>query len=152
MTETNVVPETDAVPAVPGELLVRVQHFYAHQMQALDGGRFEDYAATFTKDGEFQHSPQAEPAVGRDGITAELVAFHKRFDNDPVRRRHWFNHIALTEQADGSYRSRVYALVVTVRPGGKPEIAPSCVVHDVLVIEGDTVLTRSRCVEHDQMF
>ena len=146
------MPESNVVPAVPDGLLARVQHFYAHQMQALDGNRFEDYAATFTKDGIFQHTPNTDPAVGRDGIVTELIAFHKRFDGDPVRRRHWFNHIALTPQDDGDVHSTVYALVVTVRPGGKPEIAPSCLVHDVLVVEGDSVLTRSRRVEHDQMF
>ncbi|MCX4906893.1 nuclear transport factor 2 family protein [Streptomyces sp. NBC_00878] len=143
MTESN---------AVLAELYARVQHFYAHQMQALDALRFEEYAATFTKDGTFQHSPGVEPAVGRDGIVAELVAFHKRFDDDPVRRRHWFNHIALVPQADGALRSTVYALVVTVRPGARPEIAPSCLVHDVLVVEDDAVRLRSRRIEHDQMF
>lgn len=137
--------------AVGPDVHTRVQHFYAHQMQALDGGRFTDYAATFTEDGTFQHSPGATPARGRDGIVAELVAFHKRFDGDPVQRRHWFNHIALEPQSDGSLRSTVYALVVTVRPGGKPEIAPSCVVHDVLVVTDESVLTRSRLVTHDQM-
>ncbi|MGW1911490.1 nuclear transport factor 2 family protein [Streptomyces sp. NPDC002076] len=134
------------------DLYAQVQHFYAHQMQALDGLRFEDYAATFTEDGTFQHSPGAEPARTRPGIVRELMEFHKRFENDPVRRRHWFNHIALEPQSDGSIRSTVYALVVTVRPGGKPEIAPSCVVHDVLEVAGDQVLTRSRLVTHDQMF
>ncbi|MFC8365537.1 nuclear transport factor 2 family protein [Streptomyces griseorubiginosus] len=134
------------------DLHALVQHFYAHQMQALDGLRFEDYAATFTEDGTFQHSPGAEPARTRPGIVRELVEFHKRFEGDPVQRRHWFNHIALEPQSDGSVRSTVYALVVTVRPGGKPEIAPSCVVHDVLEVVGDQVLTRSRLVTHDQMF
>ncbi|MFD8571787.1 nuclear transport factor 2 family protein [Streptomyces sp. NPDC059639] len=138
--------------AVRTDVYAQVQHFYAHQMQALDGGRFADYAATFCEDGSFQHSPGAEPAVGREAIVDELVAFHRRFENDPVQRRHWFNHIALEEQPDGSLQSTVYALVVTVRPGGKPEIAPSCVVHDVLVVEGDAVHTRSRLVTHDQMF
>ncbi|MFI9364417.1 nuclear transport factor 2 family protein [Kitasatospora sp. NPDC053057] len=139
------------VTSVRTELYSQVQHFYAHQMQALDGGRFEDYAATFTEDGTFQHSPGAEPAVGRAGIVAELVRFHERFADDPVQRRHWFNHIALEEQADGSIRSTVYALVVTVRPGGVPVIAPSCVVHDVLEASGDGVLLRSRLVTHDQL-
>jgi actinorhodin biosynthesis protein ActVIA len=130
----------------------QVQHFYAHQMQALDGLRFEDYAATFTEDGTFQHSPGAEPARTRPGIVKELVEFHRRFEGDPVQRRHWFTHIALTPRADGSLASTVYALVVTVRPGGKPEIAPSCVVHDVLEVSEGQVLTRSRLVTHDQMF
>ncbi|MGR6974170.1 nuclear transport factor 2 family protein [Streptomyces cynarae] len=144
--------QTFATPDVTTDVYSRVQHFYAHQMQALDGLRFEDYAATFTEDGTFQHSPQAEPARTRAGIVAELVEFHKRFDGDPVQRRHWFTHVALTPQSDGSLASTVYALVVTVRPGGKPEIAPSCVVHDVLEIDEGRVLTRSRLVTHDQMF
>ncbi|WP_328914234.1 MULTISPECIES: nuclear transport factor 2 family protein [unclassified Streptomyces] len=137
---------------VPTDLYARIQQFYAHQMQALDAGRFAEYADTFTEDGTFQHSPQAAPASTRLGIVAELVEFNKRFDNDPVRRRHWFNHIALEPQADGSIRSTVYALVVTVRPNAKPEITPSCVVHDVLTVDGETVLTRSRLVTHDQLF
>jgi actinorhodin biosynthesis protein ActVIA len=48
--------------------------------------------------------------------------------------------------------STVYALVVTTRPGGKPEIAPSCVVHDVLVRHEGGLRNRSRRVEHDQLF
>ena len=137
---------------VPTDVYSQVQHFYAHQMQALDNLRFEDYAATFTEDGTFQHSPQAEPARTRPGIVKELVEFHRRFEGDPVQRRHWFTHVALQPQPDGSLASTVYALVVTTRPGGKPEIAPSCVVHDVLEVTDGEVLTRSRLVTHDQMF
>ncbi|MEV7279138.1 nuclear transport factor 2 family protein [Streptomyces sp. NPDC093111] len=141
-----------SVTTVSTDLYSEVTQFYAHQMQALDSGRFEDYAATFTPDGTFQHSPQADPAAGREAIVAELVRFHERFADDPVRRRHWFNHVALTPREDGAFDSTVYALVVTVRPGGKPDISPSCVVHDVLVREEGGVLTRSRLVTHDQVF
>ncbi|MGH1553850.1 hypothetical protein ACRAWF_23320 [Streptomyces sp. L7] len=31
------------------------------------------------------------------------MEFHKRFEGDPVQRRHWFTHIALTPRADGSW-------------------------------------------------
>ncbi|GAA2430335.1 nuclear transport factor 2 family protein [Streptomyces macrosporus] len=151
-TTTPATATTPATPEVPTDLYVRVQHFYAHQMQHLDHGRFEEYAATFTEDGEFQHSPGVEPARTRPGIVRELVEFHKRFDGDPVRRRHWFDHIALERQEDGSVRSTVYALVVTVRPGGRPEIAPSCVVHDVLVDGPDGIRLKSRRITHDQHF
>jgi actinorhodin biosynthesis protein ActVIA len=131
-------------------LYAQIQHFYARQMQALDGRRFAEYAGTFTPDGIFQHSPDLEPARGRTEIVTVLVDFHRRFDNDPVQRRHWFNHVALVPRDDGSIGSTVYALVVTTRPGGKPEIAPSCVVHDVIVLDGDEPLLRSRRVTHDQ--
>lgn len=129
-----------------------VQQFYARQMQLLDARKLEAYADTFTEDAEFAHTPNREPARTRAGITHDLYEFHKRFDDDPVQRRHWFNMIDLEPQEDGSIISTCYALVITTRPGGKPEIAPSCVVHDVLVRDGDGLLmTRSRRVEHDQL-
>ncbi|GHB08602.1 nuclear transport factor 2 family protein [Streptomyces thermoviolaceus] len=139
-----------SVSTVRPDVYAQVQHFYARQMQALDAGRFADYANTFTEDGTFQHSPGAQPAVGRAGIVAELERFHERFADDPVQRRHWFNHVALEPLPDGSLSSTVYALIVTVRPGGTPKIGPSCVVHDVLEITEEGVLTRSRLVTHDQ--
>lgn len=133
------------------ELYAEVQQFYARQMQLLDGGDFAAYSRTFTDDGEFTHTPGREPARTPAGITRDLVEFHKRFDGDPVQRRHWFNHVNLEPQPDGSIVSTVYALVVTTRPGGKPEIAPSCVVHDVLVRQDGELRNRSRRVDHDQL-
>lgn len=142
-----------APPITPAgtALYTQVQHFYARQMQALDDCRFEEYAATFTEDGTFQHTPGTEPARTRKGIVAELHSFHERFRDDPVRRRHYFNQMVLDPQPDGSLRSTVYALIVRIRPGERPEVWPSCVVHDVLVVDGDTVLTRSRRIGYDQL-
>lgn len=135
------------------DVYTAVQQFYARQMHALDAGRFADYAATFTEDGEFSHTPGRAAARTRDGIARELQAFHdERFAADPVQRRHWFNMIHLVEQPDGSLRSTFYVLVVHSRPGERrPEIAPSCVVHDVLVHADGELLTRSRRVEHDYL-
>lgn len=133
------------------DLYVEVQHFYARQMQQLDARKLEAYADTFTEDAEFGHTPGREPARTRAGIVRDLQEFHKRFEGDPMQRRHWFNMIALDPQDDGSIRSTVYALVIKTRPGGTPEIAPSCVVHDVLVRQDGRLLTRSRRVEHDQL-
>ncbi|MEU5790171.1 nuclear transport factor 2 family protein [Micromonospora purpureochromogenes] len=135
------------------ELYTEVQQFYARQMRQLDERKLEAYAETFTEDAEFGHTPGREPARTRAGITADLYEFHKRFENDPVQRRHWFNMIDLEPQDDGSIRSTCYALVITTRPGGKPDIAPSCVVRDVIVRgEDGGLLLRSRRVEHDQLF
>ncbi|MFE1554153.1 nuclear transport factor 2 family protein [Streptomyces sp. NPDC058734] len=147
---TSMTTTTAGRSAVSADLYLRIQHFYAHQMQHLDSGRFEEYAATFTEDGEFQHSPGVEPARTRPGIVRELVGFHERFDNDPVQRRHWFNHIALELQEDGTVSSTAYALVVNVRPGGKPEITRSCVVHDTVVDGPEGILLKSRRVTHDE--
>lgn len=133
------------------DLYSEVQQFYAGQMQKLDGGDFEGYAATFTADGEFSHTPGSKPARTRTGIIDSLHEFHRRFENDPVQRRHWFNMISLNPRSDGTIHATFYALVITTRPGGKPDMAPHCVVRDVLVRQESGLLNRSRRVEHDQL-
>ncbi|MCP3759047.1 nuclear transport factor 2 family protein [Streptomyces sp. TBY4] len=134
------------------DLYAAVGQHYARQVQFLDSGKFEEYAATFTEDGEFQHTPSVPPARTRAGIVAELHSFNERFADDPVQRRHWFNMIDLSPREDGAFDAVFYALVLTVRPGVKePQVGPSCLVRDVLVIgDGGTVHNRSRRVEHDQ--
>jgi len=131
------------------DFYAEVQQFYARQMQTLDSGKLEAYADTFTEDGEFRHTPGREPARTRAGIIRDLYAVHQRFADDPQQRRHLFTMMNLDLQVDGSIRSTVYALVITTRPGGKPELVRSCVVHDVLVREDGGLRNRSRMVEHD---
>ncbi|MEV7088435.1 nuclear transport factor 2 family protein [Streptomyces sp. NPDC093085] len=138
---------------VSADLYVRVRQFYARQMQALDGGRYDAYAASFTEDGTFVYSPDAEPAVGREVIHEELVRFHERFESDPMRQRHWFDHIVLEPADDGSLTATFYALVVNVRPGGTPEFVTSALVHDVLVEEEDgATRMRYRRIDSDSVF
>ncbi|WP_063002511.1 MULTISPECIES: nuclear transport factor 2 family protein [Nocardia] len=131
------------------ELYAEVQQFYADQMQRLDNRDITGYAETFTEDAEFEHTPGRPPARTRAGIVSDLVEFHKRFDSDPMQRRHWFNMINLSPRDDGSIGATMYCLVVKIRPGAAPEIAPSCVVHDVLVRIDGELRTHSRRVTHD---
>ncbi|MEU5420540.1 nuclear transport factor 2 family protein [Streptomyces sp. NPDC001407] len=135
--------------AVDERLHSRVTQFYARQMQALDAGRFEEYAGTFTEDGVFQHTPGTEPARTREGILAELREFNKKYVADPVQRRHYFGQLLLEPQDDGTLRSTVYALIVRTRSGERPEVWPSCVVHDVITADDETVLLKSRHVSYD---
>ncbi|MEV6673545.1 nuclear transport factor 2 family protein [Streptomyces sp. NPDC051162] len=136
---------------VTAELYAEVQHFYARQMQALDNRVFKAYADSFTEDGTFQHTPGTEPARTRAGIKAELECFHEQYQGDPVQKRHYFNQIVLDANPDGTLTSTVYALVLRTRPGAdRPEVWPSCVVHDVLVRGADGILIESRHIDYDQ--
>ncbi|MDF3293361.1 nuclear transport factor 2 family protein [Streptomyces silvisoli] len=135
------------------DIYVAVSQFYGRQVQLLDSNRFEEYAQTFTADGEFQHTPGVPPARTHTGIIEELRRFNTRFDDDPVQRRHMFSMLNLSRREDGAFDATFYALVLTTRPGGKqPVVGPSCLVHDVLVIEDGEVRNRSRRVTHDHMF
>ncbi|MBF6328257.1 nuclear transport factor 2 family protein [Nocardia transvalensis] len=142
---------TTNISLVSTELYSEVQQFYGRQVRLLDGRDFEGYAATFTVDGEFEHSPGRPPARTRAGITTELRDFHRKFDDDPVVRRHWFSMLTLDPAEDGTIEATFYALVVTTRATGKPDISPSCVVYDTLV-RGETgeLLLRSRRVVQDR--
>lgn len=132
------------------DLYVKVLQHYALQMQALDEGKFAEYADTFTVDGEFRHTPGRPAARGRQNIVEELHEFHRRFENDPVQRRHWFDMVAVHPEPDGVVRTTYYALVVTTRPETRAVLAPSCVVRDVLVRQDGRLLNRSRIVDHDR--
>lgn len=133
------------------DLYVEVLQFYAQQMQLLDEEKVVEFANTFTEDGEFQHTPTDPPARTREGIITAVHNFVKRFENDPVVRRHWFNQVAVEPQEDGTVHTTFYALVVTTRPGKTPVIAPSCVARDVLHRENGRLLTHSRHVDHDEL-
>jgi actinorhodin biosynthesis protein ActVIA len=126
----------------------RVQQFYAAQMQRLDDRDITGYAGTFSEDAEFAHTPGREPARTRAGIVEDLADFHRRFADDPMRRRHHVSMIDLRPLSDGTLSSTAYCMVVKIRPGQDP-VFVSCVMHDVLVeVDGD-LLTRSRTVEYD---
>lgn len=139
-----------AVPARVdlGTTYPRVQQFYAAQMQLLDGRDVIGYADTFTVDAEFAHTPGRPPSRTRAGIVEDLVDFHRRFEDDPMQRRHWVNMIDLRPMDDGALKSTAYCLVVKVRPDNEP-VFVSCVMHDVLVEEDGEFLTRSRHVTYD---
>lgn len=138
--------DTTALPALYAEVL----HFYARQMQALDNGDFVAYAATFVPDGRFTHTPTLPAAQGREEIVSSLADFHTRFVDDPVQRRHYFDHVIVDRVPDDTLRCTSYALVLTTRPGGALAVGPSCVVTDVLTRTPDGLRAISRYVDHDR--
>lgn len=134
---------------VGAELYAEILQYYARQMQALDEGKVEAYADTFTEDAVFGHTPGREPARTRPGILADLREVRERLDADPQQRRHVFTMVDVEPHADDALRVTCYALVLTTRPGDGPEMVRSCVVRDVLVRQDGRLRNRQRLVDHD---
>ncbi|UWZ40564.1 nuclear transport factor 2 family protein [Dactylosporangium roseum] len=118
-------------------------------MQALDEGKLEAYADTFTEDAVFGHTPGREPARTRPGILSDLYEVRQRQAADPQQRRHLFTMVDVEELTAGRLRATSYALVLTTRPGGGPEMVRSCVVRDVLVRDDGQLRNAERLVDHD---
>lgn len=133
------------------DLYVLVQQFYAGQVRSLDGMLAAEFAATFAEDGVFDHAPGTTPLRGRAAITAEMRAYQeRRYAADPCQRRHWFHMLQIFPGQDGTVRTEYYAVVMLTRPGvAEPVVAPSCLVRDVLEVDGDELLVRERVVRPD---
>jgi actinorhodin biosynthesis protein ActVIA len=129
-------------------LYAEVQQFYAIQMQRIDSADIEGYAATFTEDAEFFHTPGRPAVQTRAAILRDVQQFHEQFKTDPQQRRHWFNMVNLEPLDDGSIQSTMYCLVLKIRPEQQMEMVP-CVVNDILVRVNGELLTQSRRVEYD---
>src|SRR2546423_14033546 len=145
MTQTGILADSPAVGALYSEL----QQFYARQMQLLDDGEAELWAATFTEDGEFGQDIRPEPRVGRVLIGTRMRAAVERLRESGVTRRHWIGMLAVHPQADGTVHTRYYALVLETPRGGQAAVHLSTACDDVLVRDGDRWLVRSRWITHD---
>lgn len=146
--------EVSAATLGLAELHPRIQQFYAGQVRHLDAFRAEEFAATFTEDGVFDHRPGTDPLVGRQAIAAAVRDYQRtKHAADPVQRRHWFNMLQVFPQADGTVRTEYYALVLHTRPGApEPQVGPSCFVTDLLAVQEDgEVLTKFRAVRQDHL-
>ena len=129
-------------------MYAEVQQFYAQQMQRLDRRDVEGYAATFTDDAEFHHSPGQPGSHTRAEIIRDVYKADEVYKTDPHQRRHYFTMLNLEPLDDGSIKSTAYCLVVKSRSGQKPEFVP-CVVNDILVRVNGELLNQYRRVDYD---
>lgn len=132
------------------ELYAEVQQFYGRQMRLLDVHDIDAHARTFTEDATFEHVPGGGPVSTRTAIAQAL----RRWDHgsgEPIQRRHWLSMIDLVPRRGDLIEVTSYLLEITIRPGAKPEIAQSSVVHDVLVRVKGQLLTQSRKVLEDRL-
>jgi ketosteroid isomerase-like protein len=129
----------------------QLQQFYAKQMQNLDGGDADAFAASFTADGVFVHYPHDE-VQGRDAIltaTREGVARTRALG---VVRRHWFGMLEVTAGPDSTICTRYSAITSAVNADGEVRLEPTCMVEDVLVATGDGgYLNHRRTVRRDDV-
>jgi 3-phenylpropionate/cinnamic acid dioxygenase small subunit len=133
------------------ELYLRVQQFYARQMQLLDSGLVTEWATTFTEDGVFAANAHPEPVRGRAAITAAARRTCEQLAREGVTRRHWLGMLTVQPDSDGTVRARCYALVFATPRGGQAALHLSTTCEDVLVVEDGDLLVRERSISRDDL-
>jgi ketosteroid isomerase-like protein len=129
----------------------QLQQFYAKQMQSLDGGDADAFAASFTADAVFVHYPHDE-VRGRDAIltaTREGVARTRALG---VVRRHWFGMLDVTAGPDSTICTRYSAITSAVNADGEVRLGTTCMIEDVLMPDADGgYLNQRRTVRRDDL-
>ncbi|MEU7721807.1 nuclear transport factor 2 family protein [Streptomyces tibetensis] len=146
------MPHTGTASLDTERLYSEVSHFYARQMQALDDGRTDEWAETFTEDGVFVLHGGHDRAVGRASLAASSAKARAALAEQGIRHRHWLGMLTVEPRPDGSAAARCYALVVATPLGGTPMLHRSTVCEDVLVRDGAGVwLVQHRQVSRDDL-
>ncbi|MGV4988786.1 nuclear transport factor 2 family protein [Streptomyces sp. NPDC001709] len=134
-----------------GALYARIQQFYAHQMQLFDDHDAERWAGTFTEDAVFVVPTLDEPVRGRAALAANVRRNKVQQERSGEQLRHWIGMLDVRQQADGTVRTRAYALVYATPSGGESRVSRVCVLEDVLVRSRGKWRTRSRLVTRDDL-
>ncbi|MEU4035517.1 nuclear transport factor 2 family protein [Streptomyces collinus] len=132
-------------------LYAQVQQFYAHQMQLLDLGECERWAATFTEDATFEVPTLPEPVAGRAALAAATGRTAAQLAASGTRHRHVIGMFDVAEQPDGTVRVRSYAVVYASSIGGDSRVHRVCVCDDVLVRVAGELQVASRLVTRDDL-
>lgn len=131
-------------------LYAEVQWFYARQMQLLDLGKAESWAATFTEDAVFDVPTLPEPVRGRAALPAAVEQARARLAAAGERHRHVMGMIDVLERPDGSLDVRSYTTVYASTVGGSSRVHRVCVCEDVLVrVDGELRVARRRVTRDD---
>lgn len=142
-------PSGPAAPA--GATYAEVAQFYARQMDRLDSGDAEAWAATFTEDAVFHLPSRPRPMRGRADLAAGARAAAAAVAAAGERRRHFTGMFVVDERPDGTLGVRASTVVYVTRIGGDCRVHQVCVCEDVLVRHTGALLVRSRRISFDEL-
>ena len=125
-------------------LYVELQQLYAAQSHAIDCGRPEDWARTFTEDGVFNSPTYDRPIVGRPALAAFAGDVYTGLGN--TIQHHYPSNLVAREVVEGSVEAQCYVLMVQTPPGENARILRSVRLIDDLVSTNEGWRIRNRNV------
>lgn len=99
---------------------IEIQDLLAAYAFAFDCGRPDEWAATFTPDGEF-HNRSGEVFKGTEQLRAFAASFAAP-DDITRTNQHWTTNVTLTPLDDNRMALRCYGMIITTTADGTPRI------------------------------
>ncbi|GAB3743256.1 nuclear transport factor 2 family protein [Nocardiopsis nanhaiensis] len=130
---------------------VEVQQLYARQSHLIDSGRAEEWARTFTEDGEFHSPSYPGPVIGRQALRAFAERFTKDARDAGEVRRHVITNVFAEPGSSGELQVSAYLQVIATAVTGLTRTLRFTTVHDRLRRDGDTWYTARREVHRDDL-
>jgi SnoaL-like domain len=119
-----------------------IQQLYARYNHAIDSGKGEAWAATFTADGTF--SSTAGNFAGTEQLAGFGTAFAQR-----LKARHWINNLVI-DASEGGASGSCYLMLLRLGDGTNPtSILTTAIYRDSLVKSGGEWKFSARTVHGD---
>ncbi|WP_067667794.1 nuclear transport factor 2 family protein [Nocardia miyunensis] len=137
------------ITVVDAGTVAAIHQLYARQSRAIDSGAAQEWAQTFTADGEFHSPTYPEPVVGTAALTEFAAEFDRAARAADERRRHVLSNL-LVERVDADTLAvSGYLQVLATRIGGESRLVRFTTIDDRLTRHGDDWSITRRVVERD---
>ncbi len=123
---------------------VQIQQLYARYNHAIDAGKADAWAATFTADGTF------DSGQGKFAGTEQLAGFANGFHGQMKgKARHWTNNLVVDGDGGSATGSCYLLLNLGQEPGKPPTTLIAGIYNDTLARSGGDWKFTSRAVKPD---
>lgn len=126
-----------------------VRNLYARQAHLIDAGRHDEWAHTFTENGEFHSPTYGKPAIGYEQLIGISRAFTASAEKSGERHRHLFENIWVSECDETTAQARAYlSIIASQQDGGQLRILRIVTITDQLEKSEDEWRVRHRTVTY----
>ncbi|QCQ92845.1 nuclear transport factor 2 family protein [Rhodococcus sp. SGAir0479] len=130
-------------------VFVEIHQLYGRQSHLIDEGHADEWAATFTADGEFHSPSYPAPVVGTAALTEFARGFFANAAVAGEAHRHVLTNIAVDRVGDDVLEVHAYLQIVATRIGRESRLVRFTTVTDRVVREDGQWRIVHRTVRRD---
>lgn len=134
---------------VDATVLAQLHQLYARQSHLIDGGAADEWARTFTPDGEFRSPSYPAPVVGVEELTAFAERFFAAATAAGEVHRHVITNVDVEPDDGDTLAVRAYLQIVATVRGGQSRVVRFTTLTDRVVRHDGAWRIARRTVRRD---